>query len=49
VGLTLLAAAGAVDVPEVAQVLERVVEPITGGGRPVGSLRLGSAVSALLD
>ena len=49
VGLTLLAAAGALDVPEVARVLERVVEPITGGGRPVGSLRLGSAVSALLD
>ncbi|HEY8294277.1 MAG TPA: asparaginase [Micrococcaceae bacterium] len=49
VGLTLLAAAGAVDVPDVAGVLERVVDPITGGGRPVGSLRLGSAVSALLD
>ncbi len=49
VGLTLLAAAGAADVPDVAGVLERVVDPITGGGRPVGSLRLGSAVSALLD
>ncbi|MCZ2401826.1 asparaginase [Paenarthrobacter sp. Z7-10] len=49
VGLTLLAAAGALDVPGVANVLERVVEPITGGGRPVGSLRLGTAVSALLD
>lgn len=49
VGLTLLAAAGALDVPDVAGVLDRVVDPITGGGRPVGSLRLGSAVSALLD
>ncbi|MCY0905566.1 asparaginase [Arthrobacter sp. H14-L1] len=49
VGLTMLAAAGAVDVPEIAGVLERVVKPISGGGRPVGSLRLGSAVTALLD
>ncbi|MFI5084403.1 MAG: asparaginase [Actinomycetales bacterium] len=49
VGLTLLAAAGALDVPEVAGVLDRVVEPVTGAGRPVGSLRLGRAVSALLD
>ncbi|MDJ0355191.1 asparaginase [Paenarthrobacter sp. PH39-S1] len=49
VGLTLLAAAGAVDARDVARVLERVVSPITGGGRPVGSLRLSSTVSALLD
>ncbi len=49
VGLTLLAASGAVDVHEVAGVLDRVVLPITGGGRPVGSLRLGTAVTALLD
>lgn len=49
VGLTLLAAAGALDVPEVAGVLAKVVPPVMGGGRPAGSLRLGSAVSALLD
>lgn len=49
VGLTLLAAAGAVDVPGVSSVLEKVVEPVLGGGRPVGKIRLGAAVTALLD
>ncbi|WP_186759138.1 asparaginase [Arthrobacter alpinus] len=49
VGLTLLAAAGALDVPEVAGVLGKVVPPVLGGERPAGSLRLGQAVSALLD
>ena len=49
VGLTMLAAAGAVDIPGVSSVLEKVVEPVLGGGRPVGRLRLGPAVSALLD
>ncbi|GAB2762972.1 asparaginase [Sinomonas soli] len=49
VGLTMLAAADAVDVPEVARVLERVVDPVLGGGRQVGRIRLGRAVSALLD
>ena len=49
VGLTLLAAAGAVDIPGVSSVLEKVVEPVLGGGRPVGRIRLGHAVSALLD
>jgi L-asparaginase II len=49
VALTLLAVAGAVDIPGVASVLEKVVEPITGGGRPVGKIRLGHAVSAMLD
>jgi L-asparaginase II len=49
VGLTLLAAAGAVEIPEVSSVLEKVVEPVRGGGRPVGKIRLGRAVSALLD
>jgi L-asparaginase II len=49
VGLTLLAAAGAVDVPEVASVLDKVVAPVLGGGRQVGKIRLGQAVSALLD
>jgi L-asparaginase II len=49
VALTLLAAAGALDVPEVAQVLSTVVPPVMGGGHPAGSLRLGQAVSALLD
>ncbi|MFM9276199.1 asparaginase, partial [Pseudarthrobacter sp. NKDBFgelt] len=43
------AAAGAVDIPAVAGVLERVVDPVMGGGRPVGKIRLGPAVSALLD
>ena len=49
VGLTLLAAVGAVDIPGVSSVLEKVVEPVLGGGRPVGKIRLGHAVSALLD
>jgi L-asparaginase II len=49
IGLTLLAAAGAVDIPGVSSVLEKVVEPVLGGGRPVGRIRLGHAVSALLD
>lgn len=49
VGLTLLAAAGAVDIPEVSSVLEKVIDPVLGGGRPVGKIRLGHAVSALLD
>lgn len=49
VGLTLLAAAGALDVPEVAGVLGKVVPPVMGGHHPAGSLRLGQAVSALLD
>jgi L-asparaginase II len=49
IGLTLLAAAGAVDIPGVSSVLEKVVEPVMGGGRPVGKIRLGPAVSALLD
>ena len=41
--------AGAVDIPGVSSVLEKVVEPVLGGGRPVGKIRLGHAVSALLD
>lgn len=49
VALTLLAAAGALDVPEVAAVLSKVVPPVMGGEARVGSLRLGRAVSALLD
>lgn len=49
VALTILAAAGAVDIPGVSSVLEKVVEPVLGGGRPVGKIRLGHAVSALLD
>lgn len=48
VGLTLLAVAGAVDIPGVSSVLEKVVEPVLGGGRPVGRIRLGHAVSAML-
>lgn len=49
IGLTLLAVSGAVDIPAVSNVLERVVEPVLGGGRPVGKIRLGHAVSAMLD
>lgn len=49
VGLTLLAVAGAVDVPGVSSVLEKVVEPVMGGARPVGRIRLGPAVSAMLE
>ncbi|KQR02758.1 asparaginase [Arthrobacter sp. Leaf141] len=49
VALTLLAAAGAVDPDKVADVLAKVVEPVLGGGRPVGQIRLGPSVSALLD
>lgn len=49
VALTLLAVADAVDIPGVASVLEKVVNPVLGGGRPVGKIRLGKAVSALLE
>jgi L-asparaginase II len=49
VGLTLLAVSGAVEIPGVSSVLERVVEPVLGGGRSVGRIRLGPAVSAMLD
>lgn len=49
VGLTLLAASGALDIPPVAEVLSRVVPPIMGGNGPAGSLRLGQAVSSLLS
>ena len=41
VGLTLLAASGAVEIPGVSSVLEKVVDPVLGGGRPVGKIRLG--------
>ena len=36
VGLTLLAASGAVEIPEVSSVLDKVVDPVLGGGRPGG-------------
>ena len=49
VGLTLLAASGAVDPTAVARVLGQVVPEVLGGGRPVGQLRLGAPVGALLD
>lgn len=49
VGLTLFAAAGAIDADAVGAVLERVVPPVLGGGLPVGSLRLAAPVMALLD
>ena len=48
VALTLLTAAGALEVGPVAAVLEQIVEPVLGGGRPVGGLRLGTPVMALL-
>ena len=41
VGLTLLAASGAVEIPGVSSVLDKVVDPVLGGGRPVGKIRLG--------
>lgn len=49
VGLTLLAAAGAIDADRVGAVLEKVVPPVLGGGEPVGKLRLAAPVLALLD
>ena len=49
VGLTLLAASGAIDPEAVFKVLAKVVPPILGGGNPVGSLRLAAPVTALLD
>jgi hypothetical protein len=33
----------------VSSVLDKVVDPVLGGGRPVGKIRLGRAVAALLD
>ena len=49
VGLTLLAASGAVDPGKISAVLDKIVRPILGGGEPVGSIRLGAPVMALLD
>lgn len=49
IGLTLLAAAGAVSADAVAPVLAKVVPPVLGGGTPVGRIRLSAAVTALLD
>ncbi|MHA7246293.1 asparaginase [Arthrobacter tecti] len=49
VGLTLLAATGAIDAESVAPVLEKIVQPVLGGGVPVGKLRLAAPVMALLD
>ncbi|NMR29686.1 asparaginase [Crystallibacter degradans] len=49
VGLTLLAAAGALDAEKVGPVLEKVVKPVLGGGDPVGRIRLAAPVMALLD
>ncbi|WP_026532715.1 asparaginase [Arthrobacter sp. H41] len=49
VGLTLFAASGAIDAETVGTVLKKVVLPVQGGGRPVGSLRLAAPVMALLD
>lgn len=49
VGLTLLAAVDAANPTSVSTVLDQVVEPVLGGGRPVGRIRLGQSVSALLE
>lgn len=49
VGLTLLAASGAIDAEAVGPVLEKVVPPVLGGGAAVGRLRLAAPVMALLD
>ena len=49
VGLTLLAASGAVDPGKISAVLDKIVRPVLGGGEPVGSIRLGAPVTALLD
>ncbi|MCQ1955521.1 asparaginase [Arthrobacter sp. zg-Y826] len=48
VGLTLLAASGTVDPLAVEKVLDKIMQPVLGGGQPVGSLRLGAPVTALL-
>ena len=48
VGLTLLAHAGAIDPEDAARVLRRVLRPVTGGGRPVGEIRLAQPVTELL-
>ena len=48
-GLTLLAASGAVDADKIGAVLDKIVRPVLGGGEPVGSIRLGAPVTALLD
>nr|WP_309080971.1 asparaginase [Zhihengliuella sp.] len=49
VGLTLMAAAGAVEPEQLGPVLEKTTQPILGGGEPVGRVRLASPVLALLD
>lgn len=47
--LTLLAASGAVEAQQVRPVLDKIVRPILGKGEPVGSIRLGSAITAQLE
>ncbi len=49
VGLTLLAASGAIDAAPVATVLNKLVPPVMGGTSTAGSLRLGQAVNAILN
>ena len=49
VGLPLLAHAGAISSADADRVLGRVLSPITGAGRPVGSIELAPQLQELLD
>jgi L-asparaginase II len=48
VGLSLLAAAGAVSAQDAGTTLSKIVRPVMGGEKPIGSLRLGEPVMDLL-
>lgn len=48
VGLTLLAQVGAISSDDVARVLDKVLRPITGAGKPVGAIKLARPVLDLL-
>lgn len=49
VALSLLASVGAITQQQAGGVLSKVLRPVMGGERPVGSLRLGEPVAALLS
>ncbi|GAA4688452.1 MULTISPECIES: asparaginase [Kocuria] len=49
VGLTLLAQVGAISADDAARVLDKVLHPITGAGKPVGAIKLARPVLDLFN
>ncbi|WP_417234718.1 asparaginase [Arthrobacter sp.] len=49
VGLTLLASVGAIEIDAMTAVLEKISQPVLGGGQPVGRIRVARPVLDLLD